>query len=143
MEDQSGWLIARRETEDGLSLIRLKELQDTFDALAVPERFNIIWEFRGVTSANTPTPAEFEALGSFEERLVAAVEETGQGTLCIVFTEPGYREYVIHACSADSFLNALNSMPQEREPYPIEIRHEHDPGLELYTSHARGLRGGR
>lgn len=54
MEDQRGWVLARRETEAGLSLLRLKTIEPEFDFGTFPERFNVIWDFQYPTNAGTP-----------------------------------------------------------------------------------------
>ncbi|MCD9029572.1 DUF695 domain-containing protein [Luteimonas sp. BDR2-5] len=141
MEDQRGWVIARTETEDGLSVLRLKNIEDQFDFNAFPERLNVIWDFQEPTQAGTPSPSESEAMERFEDRICGRIEEDGESILCMVFTEPGYREYVFYSRSTDDFLSALNTIPQERQPYPIEIQHETDQGFGFYQSYAQGLRG--
>ena len=139
MEDQRGWALAKMETENGLSLLRLKKIEAQFDFDAFPERLNLIWEFQDPTDVGTPSPSESDEMELFENRLCEKIEEDNQSILCMVFTEPGYREYVFYAESADFFLNALNTIPQEARPYPIEIHHETDAGFEFYHSYAKGM----
>lgn len=141
MEDQRGWVIARKETEAGLSLLRLKTIESEFDFDAFPERFNVIWDFQDPTNVGTPSAPDFEAMKRFEDRVCERIESDNQSILCMVFTEPGYREYVFLSRDIDSFLNVLNTIPREPDLYPIEIHHEVDSAYEFYNSYAQGIRG--
>lgn len=40
------WVLARHESEQGLSLVRLMKLEASFPFKRYPERLNIIWPFR-------------------------------------------------------------------------------------------------
>jgi len=140
MEDQRGWVIAEKRSGDGLSVVRLKEIEDDFEFRAFPERFNVIWDFRDLTDSGSPSSDEFDALRQFEDRICERVEACNSSILCIVFTEPTYREYVFQSRTVDGFLDAVNSIPQEAEPYPIEIHHEFDSDFGLYRSFAERLR---
>jgi hypothetical protein len=65
-------------------------------------------------------------MGEFEDRLVAATESDAQSVLSLVVTGKNQREYVFHTKSTEEFLQRLTEMPQETEPYPIEIHHTAD-----------------
>lgn len=141
MEDQRGWVLARRETEAGLSLLRLKTIEPEFDFSAFPERFNVIWDFQYPTNAGTPSASDSEAMKRFEDRVCERIESDNQAILCMVFTKLGYQEYVFLSRDRDSFLTVLNTIPREPAPYPIEIHHEVDSAHEFYNSYAKGIRG--
>jgi Family of unknown function (DUF695) len=139
MEDNRGWILAQRQTDRGLSLIRIQKLEAAFPFGRYPERLNVIWSFRDMGPDETPSDEESAAMASFENRICAYIEETRQAILCVVFTEPGYREYVFHCDTTDSFLEALSEIPQEQDRYPIEIHHETDANGDFYKSYARKL----
>ena len=139
MEDQRGWVLAKRKIDEGLSLIRIKELESSFPFKRYPERLNIIWSFRDMGVHDTPSDRESDAMERFENRICKYIEDSEQAVLCVVFTEPGYREYVFHCDTVESFLAALSEIPQERKPYPIEIHHETDATGKFYKSYAKGL----
>jgi len=68
----------------------------------------------------------------FENRLVGALESDLSGLLANVITTNGYREWVLYTKSVDVFSERLHNMPQEKEPYPIQIEADHDPGWTYY-----------
>ena len=120
------WTVAKRETDAGLSVLRLMTLEASFPFNRYPERLNIIWPFQQEALNGTPAPKELDAMGRFEKRICKQIEKAGHAVLCMVFTEPGYREYVFLSRDVESFLSALSDIPQESAPYPIEIHHEMD-----------------
>jgi hypothetical protein len=136
MEDTRGWKIGSRETEKGKSLIRVKDIEEGFDFSAFPERLSVIWDFE----ETAPSANEFDAMKEFEDQVCERIESDGSAILCIVFTEPGYREWDFHATSAEAFVEVLNQLPPRDEPFPIEIHHATDPEGEFYWSFARRLR---
>lgn len=136
MEDTRGWTIGSRQTEEGKSFIRIKELESDFDFSAVPERLTVLWDFE----ATSPSSDEFDAMKEFEDQVCQRIESDGRAVLCIVFTEPGYREWDFYAESAEAFIDVLNELPPRSEPFPIEIHHESDPEGEFFLSYAGRLR---
>ncbi|MGO1069036.1 DUF695 domain-containing protein [Lysobacter sp. CA199] len=139
MEDTRGWTLAEQHADDGLSLIRLKQIERGFDFRTYPERLNLIWAYRDDPGTGTASPAELEAMQRFEDRVCERIEAAGHSLLAIVFTEPDHREYVFHTRDVNAFIGVLNTMPQEAAPYPIEIDHESDPKGEFYQSFADAL----
>lgn len=133
------WVIAKRESDKGLWLVRLMQLEASFPFKRYPERLNITWPFRKTAVNGTPAPKESNAMERFENRICKHIEKSGQAVLCIVFTEPGYREYVFHCQQVESFLTALSEIPQESAPYPLEIHHETDAAGKFYKSYAKKL----
>lgn len=91
------WVLAERDSDEGLSLLRLMKLEASFPFKSYPERLNVIWPFRKTAVNRAPAPKESDAMERFENRICKHIEKTEQALLCIVFTEPGYREYVFHA----------------------------------------------
>lgn len=141
MEGQRGWTVGKKETDEGPSIVRIKDIETEFPFSDFPERLNVIWDFQEPTPASTPSADESSVLEAFENGICERIESSGEAVLCIVFTEPGYREFVFQARTTDSFLSALNDLPQKDGPYPIEIHHETDADFGLYQSYARSLLG--
>ncbi|HEY0682354.1 MAG TPA: DUF695 domain-containing protein [Steroidobacter sp.] len=134
------WVLAERKTDEGLSLIRIMELDASFAFQRYPERLNVIWAYRDTGPDDTPAEEEQDAMGRFESRICEYIEATEQALLCVVFTEPGYREFVFYSSTVESFLEALSEIPQEESgPYPIQIHHESDSKGEFYKSYAKKL----
>lgn len=139
MEAERGWVLGERESDEGQFLIRVKELEQLFPFKRVPERLNVVWSFRETGTNGTPTEDELDSMQRFEDRICERIEESGGAVLCIVFTEPGFREFVFYSKDVDSFLQTLSEMPQDSELYPIEIHHETDKRGEFYKSYASKL----
>jgi hypothetical protein len=89
----------------------------------------------------TPSDAESGRMERFEKRLCERLEGKAHAYVCIVFTGPGYREYVFHSQDVNRFLDALDKIPEEATAYPIEIRHEADGAGEFYLAYAQRLLG--
>jgi hypothetical protein len=71
-----------------------------------------------------PTSA---AMVSFERRLANAWEDDCLAVLTAVLTFDGARQWVYYTKDVPECGRRLNSMPQEPEPYPIELTAEQDP----------------
>jgi hypothetical protein len=137
--DQRGWILGKKETKKALRMVRLKALEVTFPFKEYPERLNVIWSFRKTSTNETPADSELKAMKRFEDRICKRIEKSGQSLLAIVFTEPGYREFVFYCQDVESFVDVLNTMPQERAAYPIEIHHARDSRGTFYKSYAKTL----
>jgi hypothetical protein len=135
------WVIANRKVEKGLSMLRLLQLDAKFPFEQYPERLNVIWSFRETGIDDVPADSESEEMKRFENRICDYIEQSDLAVLCMVFTEPGYREYVFHARNIERFLEALSEISEAAEPYPIEIHHEPDDSGDLYRSYAKKVLG--
>jgi len=130
------WVIAKRKVEKGLSMLRLLELDTEFPFNRYAERLNVIWSFRQTGVDDVPADNESDEMERFENRICDYIEKSELAVLCMVFTEPGYREYVFYARDVEPFLDGLSEISEEDEPYPIEIHHESDGSGTLYHSYA-------
>lgn len=133
------WILANRKLDKGLSLLRLMQIEPEFPFERFSERLNVIWSFRETDVDDTPSTDESDAMERFENRICDYIERADLAILCMVFTEPGYREYVFHSSDVESFLEALSEVSDEPEPFPIEIHHEVDQGWALYRSYAEKM----
>jgi hypothetical protein len=79
----------------------------------------------------------------FEDRLCGAWECDGLAVLTAVLTFDGARQWVFYTADAPACGQRLNGMPQESEPYPIELDVFDDPEWAYLRNDVVGTRGGR
>jgi len=140
MTVSENWVLAERTTAQGLSLVRIRRLGAGFLFHTYRERISVTWTLQD-QSDGTPSDAESAWMERFEKRLCERLEAKAHAFVCIVFTEPGFREYVFYSRDVERFLEALNKIPEESAQYPIAVRHETDGVGELYRSYAQRLLG--
>lgn len=83
-----------------------------------------------------PSPEEAKNLHTFEDRLIAAVEQDESVWLVAVLTGRAEREFVFYLQQPQQFLQHLTNMPQEHDRYPIEIYCEDDPDWSYFDAMA-------
>ena len=132
--DDMAWTLASGEADDHVFLLRYCQLPAGFPRMRFPVRLNVFWQVADPTPEGLPTPAEGDDMAAFEERIVAAIASGGVAVLPLVLTGRGEREYVFYARSAEDFLQCLTAMPQEAEPYPLDIHEDEDPGWDYYDN---------
>ena len=103
---------------------------------SLPRVVKIYWTYDEHESG-MPSKANSQDMKVFENRLVEALESDLSGVLTAVITTNGYREWVYYVSSIETFASRLQNMPQEQEPYPIEIETEDDPKWEYYFNQVR------
>jgi Family of unknown function (DUF695) len=141
MSISENWVLAERKTNEGLSLVRMRKLESSFQFKVHRERMSIIWRLQDRTPDRTPSPEESDFMERFESRLCELLEPSAYAFLSIVFTEPGFREYVFYSREIKRFVAAVNKLPKESASYPIEIHHESDSSGQFYQSYAERLLG--
>ncbi|RZJ05039.1 MAG: DUF695 domain-containing protein [Rubrivivax sp.] len=132
--DDMAWTLACGETADYVIFLRYCQLPADFPRARFPVRLNVFWQVADPTPEGQPKSADGDDMAAFEERIVAATEPAGVAVLPLVLTGRGEREYVFYARSADDFLQCLTDMPQEVEPYPVEIYSCDDPDWHYYEA---------
>ncbi len=125
-------------THKGLPLlIRFRpKLSPALELSAYPQLIQVYWGYTEHPSG-MPSPEDSERMEVFEDRLVGALESDLSGLLASVITTNGYREWVLYTKSVDVFSERLHNMPQEEEPYPIQIEADHDPGWTYFFENVR------
>ena len=78
-------------------------------------------------SGALPSDEQSAQMKVFEDRLCMAVERDAHAVLAAVLTFDGARQWVFYSGDVQELLARLGSMPQEAEPYPIELTTEEDP----------------
>lgn len=132
--DIAAWAIAEGHTGEYPFQVRFRRFAADFSRPEYPKRLNVFWSMRSPTDEGLASKAELEDLHTFEDRLVAAVEQDKSVLLVAVLTGRSEREFVFYLQHPQLFLKRLTDMPQEEERYPIEIRLEDDPDWNYFDA---------
>jgi hypothetical protein len=128
--DSLPWTVIRARNSAGVMVFRRRVFPESFEKKAFPHRLNIFWSSTASDARGLPEKEESDRIQSFEDRIVEATEPEEQSVLSLVLTGKEQREFVFHTKNTAEFLRRLTNMPQEEEPYPIEIQHVIDPEWE-------------
>lgn len=90
----------------------------------------VVWPYAEEDSGEMPTETESKEMEIFEDRLLKAWESDATAVLTAVFTFDGARQWVFYTRDRNRCTLLLHQMPQEEEPYPIELETEEDPEWE-------------
>src|SRR5262245_41153998 len=88
----------------------------------------VLWAYADEGTGAMPDESTSDAMGVFENRLCAAWERDDLAFLAAVLTFDGARQWVFYTHDVAQCGQRLNDMPQEQDPYPIELTTEPDPG---------------
>ena len=124
--DSDAWAIAEGRHNGLPLLIRFRDQIARDDPkLSLSHLVLVTWRFES-NDSGMPDVAESGAMKAFEDRLLQALEKDRNGTLVAIVTTNGWREWAFYVKSVQAFSSALHDMPQEIDPYPIEIVAEED-----------------
>jgi hypothetical protein len=116
------WTYVKGKTRSGQFLLRFREpLLQPDQATGYPCCLRVVWAYDIEGSGQLPNPAINEQMGVFEDRLCATWEHDALAVLTAVLTFDGARQWVFYTADAQACGARLSSMPQELEPYPIEL----------------------
>lgn len=136
------WTFAEGTSRDVPRLIRIREnLNPAAWELALPHVLRITWTMRGTTERGLPSDDETKTLQSFENELVPRVERDARAVLVAVITEAGKRHWYFYLRDVDAFSEELHKMPQQEEPYPIELTIDRDERWALFRELIESCRG--
>jgi hypothetical protein len=115
--------IAREGDEEfGPSLLRFRTpVLGPPDTVGYPERLRILWAYANEGSGELPSEEESAALGEFENRLCPGLEHDDHAALVAVLTFDGARQWVFYTKDCRECVRRIEAMPQNEDPYPIEI----------------------
>jgi hypothetical protein len=125
--DELPWTIAEGKHEDFPIVFRFRQFPNDFPRSDYSQRLNIFWQVSDEAGNGMPSPEESDRISVFEDRIIETTEHDSQSVLSLVITGKNQREFVFHTPNTKEFLKRLTQMPQEEEPYPIEIHHNEDP----------------
>ena len=126
------WAVAEGTHKKLSLIIRFRnKLTTQLNLSQHPQLIQIYWGF-GEHPSGMPSDKDSKEMEIFENRLVEALESDLTGILTSVITTNGYREWVYYTTSIEEFGDKLHNMPQEKEPYPIEIEADNDPNWDYF-----------
>ena len=125
---QDRWSMAEVPTQSGIALIRYRTpVLSGSDVKGYGHVLKIVWGYASEGSGAMPSQEQSEAMGSFEGRFCDAVECDAHAVLTAVLTFDGARQWVYYTGDVPECGARLEGMPQEAEPYPLELTTEEDP----------------
>jgi hypothetical protein len=86
-----------------------------------------VWVYGPTAGGELPSSEMEMQMQTFEGRLCVAWEASGAAVLTAVLTMDGAKQWVFYSRNVSVCGELLNSMPQEQDPYPIELDAESDP----------------
>lgn len=128
------WTLVEGTTDRYVFLLRWRDMPEHFERGTFGERVNIFWNMSAPDENGLASAAEAQELERFEDRLALAIEEPEHGILLAVLTGNGQREFVFQVRERALLRDVLHAMPQETQPYPIEIYAHSDPGWDYFES---------
>ena len=133
------WVLAERNSESGISLIRIRRLPSVFSFASSKFRVSISWHYQEQPKVGAPNATEVERMERFELLIRQHIEVAGAALLTIIFTEARFKQYEFYTDDVKRFIKLLNKMPAKDGSFPIEIREEKDEAGEFYRSYAQGI----
>lgn len=126
LEDR--WSLAELQHEAGLAICRWRTpVLGPPDVGGYDRLVKVLWPYADAGSGALPFDEVVNQLQRFEERLCEAWEKDGLAYLSAVLTFDGARQWVFYTYDIAECGSRLNQMPQESEPYPLELEAEDDP----------------
>jgi hypothetical protein len=111
---------------------------DASDMGEYTRRLSVVWPYAPEETGAMPTEADSEAMKVFEDRLIEAWENEAAAVLTAVLTFDGARQWVFYTRDVKECGRLLNEMPQNEDPYPIELTTEEDPQLNFLKDQILG-----
>lgn len=122
------WSLATGELDVGAWLLRFRTpVLDAAEVSGYHRCLRIVWRYAESGIGALPGEHDRDAMETFENRICDTLERDGLAVLVAVFTFDGGRQWVFYSSSIALCGERINSMPQEDEPYPIEIDTFDDP----------------
>lgn len=126
---QDRWSVGEGHTADGLPFVcrwRSPVLGPP-DVDGYDRVLKVVWPYSEADTGAMPTAEDSQAMATFEDRLVPAWEHDGHAYLAAILTLDGARQWVFYTSDIQECAQRLTDMPQERDPYPLELTTERDP----------------
>src|SRR2546422_5098574 len=125
---KDNWTIAEGTHEGKPLMVRFRqEFRSVTDFHGYPLLLQITWPYASTDKNGLPGDADTDAMERFEERILAAYERDCHAVLTAVITTNGTRQWIFYTSDIDTCGQRLAEMPQESEPYPVELTADEDP----------------
>lgn len=125
---EDAWAVAEGTHEDKPVFVRFRHnFRQVLDFDGYHLLLQITWPYAEADSSGMPGVEDSEAMEQFEQRILAAYEHDFHAVLTAVITTDGVRQWTFYTSDLDECGDRLSEMPQEVEPYPIELVADEDP----------------
>ncbi|MFA6544020.1 MAG: DUF695 domain-containing protein [Limisphaerales bacterium] len=122
------WSLAEGVTDSGPYIIRFRTpVLGPSDTTGYDKLLTIVWPYADVDTGALPTDEQTAALVQFENRLCEAFEHDAHAVLTAILTFDGARQWVVYTSDFRECGRRLEAMPQNEQPYPIELNARSDP----------------
>jgi hypothetical protein len=126
--EQDHWTGVAGQVPERHYLLRYREpVLQPLEVAEYPRCLRVVWAYDAVGSGTLPDERVSGDMRTFEDRLSASLEHDAVAVLTAVLTFDGARQWVFYTDDVQACGARLNSMPQESEPYPIELDVFDDP----------------
>ena len=116
------WNIAECSTDHGVGILRYRiPVPRPNEVTGYGRVLRVVWPYAAEGARAMPSPEESAAMGVFEDRLCEALESDAHAYLAAVLTFDGARQWVFYTNDATVCGSRLEEMPQNEDPYPIEL----------------------
>jgi hypothetical protein len=134
------WSVFETEIDELPAFVRFRSDAGSLVKGNYPTSFRVVWEYAADDEYQLPSDDELERLDDFEEHLGQALEDDGHAVLVFVMTNDGLRQWLFYTKDLGETTRRINAMPQEHDPYPIELTSAPDPQWSEYQRLANALR---
>jgi len=120
--------VVKHTSAYGMALIRFRT--PVLGGVEVPGyswRLAVFWAYAEADSGALPSSQVREAMDVFEERLFEALGHDAHAVWVAVVTFDGARQWVFYTDDVEECGRRIAAMPQENDPYPIEMEAAKDP----------------
>jgi hypothetical protein len=125
------WSVAHGTVETGPYILRFRrELLAVKETSGYSQLLTILWPYADGDSGLMPSSEDHAAMVEFEEHLREAFEHDGHAIIAAILTFDGARQWVVYT---DDFMECgrrIAEMPQNEDPYPIDMNTKDDPEWE-------------
>ena len=87
----------------------------------------LLWAYAGEDAGVMPDAATSHAMIAFENDLCSALEGDLTAVLLAVLTFDGARQWVLYTRDIAACSQRINALPQQEDPYPLELDTFNDP----------------
>ena len=137
--DNDAWNVANGTNLDKPLILRYRpNLQDRLGDPDYGRRLTIIWSFESDDSSGMPNDEQTTELGSFEDTVVDALDDSSLAILAFIVTCSGQREWHFYVSDIEAVGTAINEALAGQPVLPIELTVNEDPEWAEFEDVLRG-----
>jgi len=122
------WKVAQGKVAESPFILRFRDpITSITNTAGYSQLLTILLPYVDEGSGALPSPEALAALDLFEDRLCGALEHDGHAMITAVLTFDGARQWVVYTEDIEACGQRITEMPQNADPYPIEMHARDDP----------------